>query len=88
MALGLFNSRMPSGASDESFEAGIFSRGFAHVGVVGHHIDFWEIVALANFEVVGIVRGCDFHDGGREYVGRVGRVTWDMDASKREIKRS
>ena len=40
--------------------------------VVGHHVNFRQIVALADFEVVGIVRGRDFHDAGAEFAVDVG----------------
>ena len=37
-----------------------------HVRVVGHDVDLGEAVALADEEVVGVVRGRDLHDAGAE----------------------
>ena len=68
----LFEVSDNASAGDEAFEAGIFSGGFAHVGVVSHHVNFGEIVALADFEVVGIVRGRDFDYAGAEFAVDVG----------------
>ncbi len=51
----------------ESVKPGIFSGRCAHVGVVGHHVDFGQLVAAADFEVVGIVRRSNFHRAGAEF---------------------
>ena len=67
-----FEVRDDAGARGEALEAGIFSGGFAHVAVVGHHVNFGKIVALADFEVVGIVRGRDFDDAGAEFAVNIG----------------
>ena len=56
-----FQIRDDAGARGEALKAGVFSGGFVHVAVAGHHVDLGEIVALAYFEVVGIVRRSNFH---------------------------
>ena len=51
----------------EAVEAGICSRRGAHLRVVGHHVDFGQVVAASNFKVVGIVRRSDFHRAGAKF---------------------
>ncbi len=61
-----------AGARNEAVEPGIFSGGRAHVRVGGHHVDFGQVVALPDFEVVGIVRGGDLHHARPEFAVHVG----------------
>ena len=79
----MFEVGNDSRAGDETFEAGVWAGGFAHVRVVGHHIDLRKVVALAGFEVVGIVRGSDFHRAGAEFAID-GCIRDDGDFSVRE----
>ena len=39
----------------------------AHFRVVGHHVDFGQVVAASDFEIVRIVRGSYFHRAGAEF---------------------
>ena len=41
-----------AGACFEAVEPGVLSGSLAHVRVVGHHVDFGEVVAPADLEVV------------------------------------
>ena len=56
----------------EAIEAGIFSGSGAHVAVIGHDVDFGQLVAAADFEVVDIVRGRNFQSAGAELAIDVG----------------
>ncbi len=51
----------------KSVEAGIFSRRGAHFRVVGHDVDFGQVVAASDFKVVRIVRRSDFHRAGPKF---------------------
>ncbi len=59
-------------ARNEAVKSGVLARGLAHMRVVGHHVDFGQVVALADFEVIGIVRGRDLHHAGAEFAVHVG----------------
>ena len=50
----------------EAFHSGVGAGGSTHVAVVGHHIDFGEMVPASDLEVVRIVRGGDFYGAGAE----------------------
>ena len=61
-----------AGARFEAVEPGVLSGSRAHVRVVGHHVNFGEVVAPADLEVVRIVRGRDLDDAGAEFAVHVG----------------
>ena len=49
-----------------SVEPGICARVLVHVGVLVHDVDLRQVVALAGFEIVGIVRGRYLYCAGTE----------------------
>ena len=54
-------------------------------GVVVHDIDLRQIVALADFEVVGVMCGCDLDDAGAEFpVDILVRYDRDLPVNKRK----
>ena len=54
-------------AGDEAIQAGVLPGGRAHARVVGHHVDLFQAMTLAGFEVVGVVRGGELHYAASEF---------------------
>ncbi len=50
----------------EAVESGVRARGFGHHAFAVDDLDFRQIVPLAGFEIVRIVRGRHLHDAGAE----------------------
>ena len=59
-------------ARDVAIEAGVGAAVLVDVGAVVHHVDRGQMVALADGEVVGIVRGRDFDGAGAEFAADPG----------------
>ena len=53
-------------AGFEAVESRVLAGGRAHVRVVGHHVNFGKVVALADLEIVRVVRGRDLDHAGAE----------------------
>src|SRR5215469_10247197 len=62
----------------EAVEPDVFAGGLAHVTVVGHYVRFGKVVALADCEVIGIVRWGNFDDAGAELAIDI-RIRYDRD---------
>ena len=54
-------------ARHEPLQARIFPGVGVHVRIVGHHVDFRQMVPLAHFEIVGVVRGSNLHHARAEF---------------------
>ncbi len=71
-------------AALEAIHAAVLRAGeLVHVGVVGHDVDFLKAVALADEEVVGVVRRRDLHDARAELAVDV-VVAYDGDLAPGE----
>ena len=49
------------------FHAGILSAVIGHVGVIGHHVDYRQIMAQANLKVIRVMRRGDLYHAGSEF---------------------
>ena len=75
-------------AGFEAVEAGVGAGCGGHAAVLVDDLDARQIVTLAGFEIVGIVRGGDFDRAGAEFgVGQIVEDDGDLAIHQRQIAR-
>ena len=73
-------------AGVEAIDAGVGAGSGGHHGVFVDDLDFGQIVALAGFEIVEVVRGGDFDHAGAEFgVGQIVEDDGDLAIHQRKL---